>query len=190
MADKSSAEIQAIFDEIATELINSIREQINSLEHSSPYQELRYIILSGGLGSSNYIKQKVVAELYNTPSRLMSRGLVEVLVAPDPQLAVAKGLVMDRSQTLGHDVTVWAGRCCRVSYGIVCRYPYDSKEHVGEPTVNDPITGALWAVDQIEWIIKEVSRKSGLGRVDDRMTADTSHRAISSLKRALQSDTN
>lgn len=152
--------MQNIFDKIATALIKSIKEQIDNLERSTPHRELQYIILSGGLGSSNYIKQRVIEELYNTPSRFADRDPVRVLVAPDPQLAVAKGLVMDRSQTLGHDVTVLAGRCCRVSYGVICRYPYDSEEHVGEPTVRDPITGVLWVEDQIEWIIKEVSDES------------------------------
>lgn len=154
--------MKAIFDGIAAELTNSIREQLGNLDRSSPYQQLRYIILSGGLGSSNYIKQRVRMEIYNTSSRTMNRNRVEIIVAPDPQLAVAKGLVMDRSQTLSHDITVLAGRCCRVSYGIVCRYPYNSKEHVGEPTVEDPITRKPWVEDQIEWIIKEVSHESRL----------------------------
>lgn len=149
--------MKAIFDNVATELTNSVREQISNLERSLIHQELRYIILSGGLGSSNYIKQKVIAGISNATPRLMGRNQVEVLVAPDPQLAVAKGLVMDRSQTLEHDITVWAGRCCRVSYGVICKYPYNSKEHSGEPTVKDPVSGQLWVTDQIEWMIKEVS---------------------------------
>lgn len=180
--------MKAIFDGIAIELTNSVREQISNLERSSPYEELRYIILSGGLGSSEYIKRKVIAGIYNAAPRLMGRDQVQVIVAPDPQLAVAKGLVMDRSQTLSHDITVWAGRCCRVSYGIICKYLYNSKEHFGEPNVKDPVSGQLWVQDQIEWIIKEVSHNHAGAQVTSETTANPPNRATSSPKKASQNN--
>lgn len=141
---------------MTTSLIKNIHKKIESLAHSHPYQDLRYIVLSGGLGSSKYIKKRLVDEFSANTSRRANR--VEILVAPEPQLAVVKGLVMDRAQSLDQDVTVWAGRCCRVSYGVVCKVRYDSKQHAGETISRDSTTGTLWVEGQIDWFIKEVSR--------------------------------
>lgn len=148
--------MKAIFDDLIIRLIRKIREQISNLTRLSPYAELRYIILSGGLGSSRYVKERVTAEICTDAARVRNGNILRVLVAADPQLAVVKGLVMERAQSIEQDVPVWMGRCCRVSYGILCRRRYKAKEHFGEPTVKDPLTGELWVEDQIDWIIKVV----------------------------------
>lgn len=146
-----------MFDRLIVKLIRKIKEQISSLARSPYPSQLRYIILSGGLGSSKYVKQRIMAEICTTSMRSQNGGSLNVLVARDPQLAVVKGLVMERAQTVEQDIPVWSGRCCRVSYGILCRRIYKPKEHFGEPTVKDPLTGELWVEDQIDWIIKVVS---------------------------------
>lgn len=149
--------MDAIFDSLVKDLIESIRDKILSLANSHPYHELTSIVLSGGLGSSKYVEQKLRAEFSSPSSLLFNGSRPQILVAVEPQLAVVRGLVMDIIQTLSHDVPVWTGRRCRVSYGILCRLPYDSADHIGEPTMKDPLTGQLWVEDQIDWIIREVS---------------------------------
>lgn len=80
---------------------------------------------------------------------------INVLCALEPQLAVAKGLVMDRTQALSRGVAVYTGRCSRVSYGVLTRLPYDKVNHRGARVTKDPLDGKLYAEDQIEWLIKE-----------------------------------
>lgn len=168
--DEDSAEMKAIFDGLVVRLIKKIRTQIDAVARLALPSEVRCIVLCGGLGASKYIKQKLTAEFCTDVSTPNGRRNVNVFVANDPQLAVAKGLLMDRAQTFKEDVEgeeeavkevipARSGRCCHVSYGILCRHIYDPNEHFGEPTVKDVLTGELWVKDQIDWIIQAVSSR-------------------------------
>lgn len=64
---------------------------------------------------------------------------------------------MDRVQALRRGVGVYTGKCSRVSYGVLCRLPYDRIEHRGERVVKDHLDGKEWAEDQIDWLIMEVT---------------------------------
>jgi hypothetical protein len=73
------------------------------------------------------------------------------------QLAVVHGLVLDRIQQLKRGVVMFGSRCSPISYGIVCDLIYDADKHMGEPVRQDPRDNRLYAVDQIEWIVLQVS---------------------------------
>jgi hypothetical protein len=79
-----------------------------------------------------------------------------ILTAPEPQLAVVHGIVMDRIQELKTLTTVYRHRCCANSYGIVVRRPYDPAHHQGEDVVIDPRDKKKWAERQIHWFIRQV----------------------------------
>ena len=66
------------------------------------------------------------------------------------------GLVIDRTQELKSGNGVFQERCCRNSYGVVVRVPYDPIAHMGEDVVIDPRDNSKWAERQIDWIIKQV----------------------------------
>ena len=63
---------------------------------------------------------------------------------------------MERKQMLHRGRGVYDERCCRLSYGVVCRELYDPIKHMGEKTVVDPLDKRKWAQEQIDWLIKEV----------------------------------
>jgi len=63
---------------------------------------------------------------------------------------------MERKQMLQRGRGVYAERCCRLSYGVVCREIYDPIRHIGEKAVVDPLDKKKWAEEQIDWLIKEV----------------------------------
>jgi hypothetical protein len=67
---------------------------------------------------------------------------------------------MDRVQALRRGAAVYTGKCSRVSYGVLCRLPYDRIEHRGERVVKDPLDNMEWVEDQIDWFIKEVKMSS------------------------------
>lgn len=73
------------------------------------------------------------------------------------QLSVVKGMVMDRIQALSRGTVVYKERCCRQSYGVVSREPYDEVRHRGEIVVVDPLDKKRWAEGQIHWLIKKVN---------------------------------
>lgn len=73
------------------------------------------------------------------------------------QLAVMKGLVIDRLRKIETGQPVLRIRRARVSYGILSAVPYDPKIHDGEDIVTDPVDGRQYANNMIKWIIKKVS---------------------------------
>ena len=83
---------------------------------------------------------------------------IQVRVAPDPQLAVCKGLVGDRLRKLKAGKPVLKWRCCRASYGTICKeiYSKDNPLHIGRPTTKDPMNSKLYVTQSIAWFIKKV----------------------------------
>lgn len=144
----TAQELQQIFDDQLAYMCNTMDQKLNALTNQNP-DPVQYLILSGGLGSSKYIQSRL-RSYYATRYPNMA-----ILCAPEPQLAVAKGLVMDRVQALRTGSGVYTGKFCRVSYGVLCRVPYDKVAHRGERVVHDALDKIQWAEDQIDWLIKE-----------------------------------
>lgn len=116
-----------------------------------------HLVLSGGLGHSPYIQQRLKSRYIAGGGHANARGL-QVRVAPDPQLAVCKGMVADRIRKLKAGKAVLQYRCCRASYGTVCKELYNKNNplHVGRPTSLDPMNGKLYVTQSIAWFIKQV----------------------------------
>ena len=113
------------------------------------------MILSGGLGSSRYVRDCIQHELMKLPHAYAHQ--IQILQAPDPQLVVVKGLLLDRLQKLDSGLThVIVSRVARASYGLVCKVKYDPEIHFNETIQKDPYDGELYAMGQIDWLIKKV----------------------------------
>lgn len=85
----------------------------------------------------------------------MSRIPQPVTANIERQLAVVKGLVIDRIQKVKSGRAVLKGRACRASYGVEGLARYDRKKHQGEQVIEAP-DGKRWADHQVNWIIKKV----------------------------------
>jgi hypothetical protein len=70
------------------------------------------------------------------------------------QLAVVRGLVRERTQQLGVNMStgqeVFTTRRCRNSYGVVVRRLYDETKHEGLAFITDPRSNRRWIPDVIE----------------------------------------
>jgi len=62
---------------------------------------------------------------------------------------------MDRKEANRGNI-VFDERCCRVSYGMVCRELYNPVTHMGEDIYYDPIDKKKWALHQIDWFVEQV----------------------------------
>lgn len=83
---------------------------------------------------------------------------MQIRVAPDPQLVVCKGIVADRVAKLKTGQSVLGWRCCRASYGTMCKMIHEpnNSDHFGLKTELDPLDGKMYVVDCIDWFIKQV----------------------------------
>lgn len=117
----------------------------------------RYLILSGGLGSSAYVRERLQEELAQNPHP--SATQIKIVQAPDPQLVVVKGLLLDRLQKLeSGNRPVISTRKARASYGVMCKMKYSPEIHFQEELSTDPLDGQTYAMSQIDWLIKKVRR--------------------------------
>jgi len=76
------------------------------------------------------------------------------------QLAVVRGLVINKVQKMKLGKPVIHSKSCRASYGIVCTQPYDKKMHYGQEVIHDEFTGEKLAKDQISWMVVKVNHLS------------------------------
>jgi len=67
-----------------------------------------------------------------------------------------KGLVIDRLRKAQTGKPVLASRCSRLSYGVLCKVPFDLKVHSVEDKVKDEVDQKDYANGIIKWIVKKV----------------------------------
>ena len=104
-------EFQHVFDEQIERLFNLIDEQLRKLQQTHVREKVRYLVLSGDLGSLPYVRKKLHSRYEMEAGSFSNAQGIEILIAPKRQLAVVHGLVMDRVGT-GMTVTAhdWAFR--------------------------------------------------------------------------------
>ncbi|KAH0542983.1 hypothetical protein FGG08_002671 [Glutinoglossum americanum] len=155
--------IRKMFDAQITRIFDVIDTQLGRLQRNKSLEQVSHFVLSGGLCSSQYV-QDCISRRYGPDGR----G-AEVLVSLDPQLAVCKGLVIDRVHRLKHGVSILSTRCCRASYGILFNELYDRRKHSKQrmPPRKGPTDRKEYAVDQIWWLILQgqtIKRDEAIGK--------------------------
>ncbi|TLD35794.1 hypothetical protein E2P81_ATG02097 [Venturia nashicola] len=143
------ADLQQLFDTQITRLFELIDSQMESFDRKFPNDSIAHLVLSGGLGNSAYVQRKMKQRY-----AMNVHTSLQVHVAPEPQLAVCKGIVLDWLRTKKNQpVLEW--RCCRSSYGTECKVLYDPKnpEHIGQSTHIDPLNQKQYITKAIAWFV-------------------------------------
>lgn len=149
------SDMQGLFDTQVVGLYELIDKQIVSFKSAHPSERISHFILSGGLGNSSYIQQRLKQKYAGG----FGTTLVEVTLAPEPQLAVCKGIVAERLSVLDRGSGILPWRCARASYGMICKVKYNpmNRLHQGRRLAPDPYTGDMYVTSAIEWFVKKVS---------------------------------
>ncbi|KAF3063543.1 putative hsp70 family chaperone protein [Daldinia childiae] len=147
-------EMQSLFDPHVEGIMKKIYEQLDWMLANGINRPISYMILSGGLGSSKYVRDRIQHEMMT--SLYPHAHQVKVLQAPDPQLVVVKGLLLDRLQNLESGLApVLVSRVARASYGLVCKTKYNPDIHIDEDIKTDSYDGERYAMGQIDWLIRK-----------------------------------
>lgn len=148
-------DLQKLFDKQINKLIKLIDTQFLSLDNRYPGEQVRHLVLSGGLGNSAYVQQRLRRQY--SSSSLPNAQNVTLRISPDPQLAVCKGMVSDRVRKILTSKSILGTRCCRSSYGTMCKILYNKRdpEHIGKELYRDPYNGKLYLIDAIAWFVKK-----------------------------------
>jgi len=110
------------------------------------------------LGHNTYVQQRLKARYCDPEYPLLIARGVQLQVAPEPQLAVCKGMVINRVQKLRSESPVLSSRCCRASYGLLCKDIYNERNplHKGIAPEKDSIDGKSYVKDTVSWFLKKV----------------------------------
>ncbi|KAL9601205.1 MAG: hypothetical protein Q9219_002705 [cf. Caloplaca sp. 3 TL-2023] len=143
-----------LFDTQLEGIYSILDNQLDALKKERPSKQVDYLVLSGGLGSSVYVKQKLADRYIDKKSRYPNAKHLQIYTADDPQTAVVQGLVLNEAQQHETGNAVLKSRTSPASYGVLCKEPYDQDKHVGIELERDEHDGKLYAVDLIHWFLK------------------------------------
>ncbi|RMY72945.1 hypothetical protein D0863_04178 [Hortaea werneckii] len=148
--------LQRIFDEQVDKIQKLLDEQFRELHEEHPEEQASYLVLSGGLGSSPYVRDRI-RKRYEGGSNgeFPNARSLSIILASEPQLAVVHGLVLARAQALRGGPEIMSTRRCPLSYGVVCRELYDPSKHQGQPVELDKFDKKRYAEGQMSWFLKQ-----------------------------------
>lgn len=139
-------------------LIYRARDQLH-IQDRGASSDIDIILLSGGLGTSPYLKHRVEQDLAADPSR--GAKVPRVVVAPHPQLGVSRGLVHNRMWKL------FSAQKCNGNYGILqlTKFKPWSRKHIFARLANQiSRVGDKTFVNEIKWLIEKVRHENRRGR--------------------------
>ncbi|KAF2183182.1 hypothetical protein K469DRAFT_739999 [Zopfia rhizophila CBS 207.26] len=150
-------DLRPFFDAQITKLWDMIDKQLTRLQQKLPNEQVAHLVLSGGLGNSAYVRDTLRNRYAFGNAPFANARNLQIRVAPDPQLVVCKGNVADRVQKLKSGQSVLGWRCCRASYGTLCKMMYNPENpaHFGLKTERDALDGKLYVMNYIDWFIKQ-----------------------------------
>ncbi|KIW66690.1 hypothetical protein PV04_05998 [Phialophora macrospora] len=147
------SEVKQMFDVQLEKMYKFIDWQLNRMQTVAPHDQ-KYLVLSGGLGSSEYVFKQLEKRYIHERPNLYAPHL-RIVTTNYPHLSVVKGLLIDRLQKLKFTKSVLRVRKCRQSLGIVCEQVYNPSQHKGAKLKKDPVDGLTYAVDQIAWFVRQ-----------------------------------
>lgn len=104
-------DLQALFDNQVNKLFALIDEQLKRFEKKYPSLQIAHPILSGGLGNSAYVQSRLKGQYGLGISTFFCAKNLQITTAPEPQLVVCQGLVLDRKAKLDRGRAVLGWRC-------------------------------------------------------------------------------
>ncbi|CAG2000479.1 unnamed protein product [Fusarium graminearum] len=148
-------DIQALFDVHIEAIMQRIKQQLEWLRDEGHFEQVGYVILSGGLGSSAYVREALQEHL----TKLQHPNARNIIVIPsqDPQLVVARGVLENKRQRMeSSNKSVLSSWIARASYGVIVQEVYMPAQHFDEDIRQDPWNPDVkWATNQIQWLIKK-----------------------------------
>jgi molecular chaperone DnaK (HSP70) len=151
-------DLKSFFDTQISKLFDMMDKQLVRIQQKHPTEYVAHLVLSGGLGNSAYVQHCLQNRYGHGNSPHHNAQNMQIRIAPDPQLVVCKGNVADRVAKLKTGQSVLGWRCCRASYGTMCKMLLDpdNPTHMGLKTEIDPLDKKMYILECIDWFIKQV----------------------------------
>jgi hypothetical protein len=105
-------DIKEMFDEQIDGIFELISEQLEHLQKIHPSQQVSHFVISGGLGSSEYVQERIIRRFGSAPG---GQGKVILVANLYSQLSVCKGLVIDYVHRVKYTKFILSTICSRAS---------------------------------------------------------------------------
>lgn len=161
-----------MFDTQITEIFKLIDKQLENLKAGHPSEVVSHFVISGGLGSSQYVQDRIKEHYEYDPHGKK----IKILISTHPQLVVCKGLVLDRLLRLKYQISILPIVYCSASYGIIVNELYNKRKHDNQRRLEkheNKVDGKWYAVGQIYWLITKgtpISRHEPVNHMFRRIT--------------------
>ncbi|KAI8721869.1 hypothetical protein NCS52_00329500 [Fusarium sp. LHS14.1] len=149
-------QLESCFDIALQEIKGLVKDALGNFEannhHKRTARHVNYIVLSGGLGSSDYVLNELTAYFNRLGNEANScvTGSKVFRAEGDARTAVVKGLLHDRrtkARTLGEHKA-------RSNYGIIVEEPQSASRSPNESTKRYPKDTTVFVTDRIHWLVK------------------------------------
>ena len=126
-----------------------------------PNEQIAHLVLSGGLGNNVYVQKQLRSRYALGASPFSNAFSLRVRIAHNPQLVVCKGNVADRLEKIRTGVNVLNWRCCRSSFGTICKVIYNPQDpnHFGKKTAEDPNDKKIYVLNVVDWYVSTRTKR-------------------------------
>jgi hypothetical protein len=136
-------------------LVHRARDQLlhRGDDKGSRTTDVDVILLSGGLGSSEYVKCKIEEYLLSELNDGTTVSLPKVHIVTEPQMCICRGLLENRL------LAIWRAAKSNGSYGILLRKPYKRlkpRHFLAKLGNHVYIRGGNRYVEQVTWLTIKV----------------------------------
>ena len=139
-------EMRFLFDPIISQIIELIVNQVVTV--SSGPQQVKFILLVGGFGESEYLYRRVDA--------WASQYKIQVIQPREASTAIVRGAVLKGLEPKTGPAKTEIVRRARRSYGVPTNQPFIEGKHLEKDMYFDKETGQKLAKNQISWFIRQV----------------------------------
>ncbi|KAM0433288.1 hypothetical protein ACHAPT_004164 [Fusarium lateritium] len=151
-------ELESCFDKTLQDIKGRIKEALGNFEVKNRIEgtarQVDYIVLSGGLGSSEYVLKELDTYFKGLADEKNScvAGSKVLRAAGDPRMAVVSGLLCNRRTST--KAPALGELIARANYGIVVEEPQPRGFVPTENIKRYPANTTVFATDQIRWLVK------------------------------------
>ncbi|TLD20700.1 hypothetical protein PspLS_08428 [Pyricularia sp. CBS 133598] len=148
----SDHDMASLFNPTIDRIANGVTKQLDKLTKNHDRRMVKYVILSGGLGKSEYVRSQMRHILAGRRHERLQSASAVILNSEDPQLVVVRGMLFAHQQMMA-GIPVLRNFVARASYGIIVQEEYDKHKHLTLPKSDiEIIDKKKWAKNQIKWL--------------------------------------
>ncbi|RAL15262.1 Hsp70 family protein [Aspergillus homomorphus CBS 101889] len=156
-------DLRGMFNPVVDKIVSLVHQQIEEVRRERGKDIVNRIILVGGFGDSEYLRQTLERSFGQT-------GQISITVPDYPQAAIVQGAALSGLRGLKP-----SSRKCRRYYGFQCGLPFRPGIDAEADSYIEKWSGAKYAGRRIIWMISKGETYTGNTTLNEDVMRDYSH---------------